>query len=117
MDDETEFRALLLRPADAVAVVEVAGEVDLYTSPRLRDLLFDAIQGGAAHVVVDLADVSFIDSSGLGVLVSSARTLGSRDELITIVCGPGVVARALEITGLGSVFAIYAPRVSPGDAS
>ena len=117
MDDRTEFRALLLRPAEGVAVVEVGGEVDLYTSSQLRDLLFDAIQEGADHVIVDLCEVSFIDSSGLGVLVSSARTLGTRGEIITILCGPGVVARALEITGLGGVFAIYAPRAEPGPSS
>src|ERR1035441_8542666 len=51
------------------AVLRVAGEVDVYTAPELRQQLIKLVDSGAWHVVADLAGVDFLDSSGLGVLV------------------------------------------------
>lgn len=78
-------------------VVAVAGEVDAFTAPMLEDELDELIGAGAVHVVVDLSDAPFLDSSGLAVLLAASRRLG-RDRFA--VAGLGLESkRVLEITG------------------
>ncbi|HXF71237.1 MAG TPA: STAS domain-containing protein [Actinomycetota bacterium] len=89
-------------------ILRAAGEVDLYTAPRLRERLLGAIEGGATRVVVDLVDVSFMDSSGLGVLIGGLRRLRERGGELALVCGEGAVRRVLAITGLDQLFPIHA---------
>jgi len=82
-------------------VVQVEGEVDMATAPQLRDTLLAAIANDGAHAVVaDLSAVSFIDSSGLHVIMSAhnaARDAGS--EFIVRAPSPNVV-RVIELVGL-----------------
>lgn len=85
-------------------VVRVTGELDLYTAPRLENELETLIRGDAAHVLVDLSDVSFLDSSGLGVLVAAARRLGRGRFALA---GLGLASRrAIEITGADRLLTI-----------
>lgn len=93
------------RPTDGLAVVTLAGEVDLYTAPRFHEVMLRGIDEGAGRVIVDLTAVTFLDSTALGVLVGGAKRLGT-DGSPQIVCGPGNVRRILEITGLAGVFAV-----------
>lgn len=89
-------------------VLEVAGEVDVYTGPTLRDRISALLDGGARDLVVDLGRVDFIDSTGLGVLVGAlnrARELGGSLQLI---CAQERVLKLLRITGLDQVFTVRA---------
>lgn len=86
-------------------MVTLAGEIDLYTAPRFHEVLLRGIDERASRVIVDLSAVTFLDSTGLGVLVGGAKRLGASGPL-QIVCGPGHVRRVLEIAGLAGVFAI-----------
>ena len=79
MADGQQFAVTLERPTNDVAVVILAGEVDLYTAPRFREVLLQTIDEGAVRVVIDLTDVSFIDSTALGVLVSGGKRLQQSD--------------------------------------
>ena len=84
--------------------VIVEGEIDLESAPRLRDQITAALDQSIDEVVVDLRDVRFIDSTGLGVLVNArqrARTLGIRLEM---VLPEGQARFPFEVTGLASVF-------------
>jgi hypothetical protein len=54
-------------------IVEVGGEIDVYTAPRLREQLVDLVADGKYHLVVDMERVDFLDSTGLGVLVGARR--------------------------------------------
>jgi anti-sigma B factor antagonist len=110
MEVEPPFRAELLRPAPDVVVLEVTGELDFYTSPEFKRFLAEAIETGAENLVVDLAAVSFIDSSGLGILIGGARQLGQRGRVLTIVYRAAIVARVLEVTGLDQVLAAFEVR-------
>src|SRR5665647_899020 len=110
MSEFTNFRAELLRPAGDAAVVQASGELDIHTSHEFRVCLVGAVEEGVARVVVDLTDVTFIDSSALGVLVRGARRSAELGHELMIVCPGGSVARVLEITGLNRAFAIYATR-------
>jgi anti-anti-sigma factor len=90
-------------PGDSY-LLRVAGELDPYTSPRLENELESLIRAGARHVLVDLTDVPFLDSSGLGVLLGAARRLGREGFALT---GLGLeTRRVLEITGTDRLLAI-----------
>ena len=110
MNEFADFRVELLRPADDVAVVEAAGELDIHTSVVFKDSLVGAIEEGATRVVVDLTGVTFIDSSALGALVGGTRRSAEVGAELMIVCPAGSVARVIEITGLNRAFTIYATR-------
>jgi anti-sigma B factor antagonist len=62
-----------------VCSVAIDGEIDVYTAPQLRERIITLIDGGCTNVIVDLSHVGFIDSSGLGVLVSALRRARERD--------------------------------------
>jgi anti-sigma B factor antagonist len=88
-------------------VVALEGEIDVYTAPRLRDTLVEAITGQCAHVVVDLEQVAFIDSSGLGVLVGALRRAKEREGTVRLVCTREGILKIFRITGLDQVFPIF----------
>jgi anti-sigma B factor antagonist len=89
-------------------VLEVAGEVDVYTGPTLRDRISDLLDGGARDLVVDLGRVDFIDSTGLGVLVGALNRAKDLDGSLALVCAQERVLKLLRITGLDQVFTVHA---------
>jgi anti-sigma B factor antagonist len=92
---------------DGRTVVQVAGEIDVYTAPQLRELLDQQIDAGRYHLVVDLSGVSFMDSTGLGVLVGRLKQIRLHDGSMELVCPHDRVLKVFIITGLDKVFAIY----------
>jgi anti-sigma B factor antagonist len=93
-------------------VVAVHGELDLHTSPSLRDALGRAIDDGAGWLALDLADVPFMDSSSLGVLVGALKRLREKGGEMALVGVQGSPSKVVSLTGLDSVF-----RVVPDLAS
>ena len=89
-------------------VVTIAGEVDIYTSPALKNALAAATADGCTLLVVDLDRVGFIDSSGLGVLVGALRRAREAGGDMRVVSGHETVGRILRITGLDRVFSLHA---------
>jgi anti-sigma B factor antagonist len=105
-----DFRVTVSREGPNV-LVEVSGEVDVYTAPRLRQVLMDLIDGGGVAVLdVDLAHLGFIDSTGLGVIVGSLRRIrADGGDLRLLNPRPGV-ERALQITGLAEILRVGVSR-------
>jgi anti-sigma B factor antagonist len=91
---------------DGAAVVTVQGEVDLATSPQLRDCLTAVVEKSTA-VVVDLDQVGFIDSTGIGVLVGAVKRARSTGGDLSLVCTQRRILKVLEITGLTQVFSVH----------
>lgn len=89
---------------DQRTVVHVAGEIDVYTAPSLRRYLDDQIQRGARELVVDLSAVTFLDSTGLGVLVGRLRVIRGQSGSLLIVGARDRVLKVFTITGLDTVF-------------
>lgn len=87
-------------------VLRVQGEVDVYTSPALRDELYRLIDGGAERVAVDLTAMDFIDSSGLGVFVGALKRIRERSGDLELRAIQPSTRKVLEITGLTQVFTI-----------
>ncbi|MBE2315962.1 STAS domain-containing protein [Solirubrobacter sp. CPCC 204708] len=93
------------RRGDGVVVV-ASGEIDLATSPQLREALL-APDVSSASVVLDLREVTFIDSSGLGVIVGQQKRAQERREQFSVaVGGAAAVQRILELSGLAKVLDI-----------
>ncbi len=86
--------------------VRLLGELDMATAGDLREELVRLASGGATQVTVDMADLSFIDSTGLSVLVSALKRLRQQGGQMTLRSpGPGT-RKVLEITGLTEIFSI-----------
>lgn len=90
------------------AVLAVQGELDLTTAPQLRERLIDLVGQGHQRIVVDLEDATFLDSTGLGVLVGGLKRLRSRNGDLTLVCTQRHLLNVLKVTGLMKVFSLYA---------
>ena len=87
--------------------ITLDGEIDVYTSPRLRQQLTEVIDGGCVNLVVDLQDLGFIDSSGLGVLVSALRRVKESGGTLRLVCSKESILKIFRITGLDKVFPLF----------
>ncbi len=90
-------------------------ELDLYAAPELREAVFSAIRNGAT-IVVDLLDVTFIDSTALGVLVEAAKKTRSSGGSIAVACRNPNIVRVFELTGLTRVIAVH-PSLSDAVAA
>ena len=93
------------RPLDgATHVVAVRGEVDLFTAPEFKQRVMAPIAAGLDHVIVDLTETTFIDSSSLGVLIGAHRRLKSRGGRLIVACTNDTIVKTFRITGLDGVF-------------
>ena len=110
MGDRLPFGVELTALPDERAVVALAGEVELYTSPRFREVLFKGIDGGARRVILDLALVAFMDSTAIRVLVEGVNRLRPVGGSLAVVGDGGSVRRILEIAGLQRVIELHATR-------
>lgn len=96
------------RPHGDITVLEVSGEVDVATAPQLRTRLIELTTQGCRSVAIDFTSVSFIDSTGLGVLVGARRRLAEAGGVLDLVVPDGHIRELFAITGLDGVFTIVA---------
>jgi anti-anti-sigma factor len=101
MDDDLKIRSTR---EGSTAIVAVAGEIDLSSVGELREAVTDACPD-CDRLRLDLSEVEFIDSTGLGGLLELRSTLRAREVTLEIVAGDGPVRQAVEITGLGDLLA------------
>lgn len=92
---------------DRTVVVAVGGEIDLGTAGQLRDHLTESIRDGAHDVVLDLSAVTFMDSTGLQVLIATQRRLDPLGGTLRLVGLRSGVAKVLKVTGLDESFPAY----------
>jgi anti-sigma B factor antagonist len=95
---------------DRTHVITVSGEIHVSTAPTFSRRLNDAIGQGKTAVVLDLSDVTFIDSTGLSVLLNGLRRVTRRGGRMAIVCTNPTVLRLFEITRLDTTFDIVGSR-------
>jgi anti-sigma B factor antagonist len=87
-------------------VLSVAGEIDLYTAPRLQSELTAALGLSPARLIVDMSGVDFCDSTGINILLAAHRSARERGGELQLA-GPGTATRrVLQVTGLESVFTV-----------
>jgi anti-sigma B factor antagonist len=102
----TEPISVQARIAENCAIVAVTGEVDIATAPALRAAIDAVVADGARRVVVDLAAVGFMDSSGLNVLVGVVKHLGFGS--LGVVATQANIRRVFSISGVDAIIPLFA---------
>lgn len=92
---------------DDFSVVEIEGEVDLYSSPELRKVLLDLTKKKTAGILVDLGKVRYMDSSGVATLVEALQQAKKYDGKLKLVNLRDAVKDVFELSRLDKVFDIY----------
>src|SRR3954471_1900661 len=90
--------------------VVVRGDVDIDTAPRLTETLDAAIHETRGAFVLDLSEVSFLDSSGVHLLLRTRAVLGREDRALVVICPPGPTRRIFEVAGITDLFALFESR-------
>ena len=92
--------------SDSIYLVELFGAMDLYSSNQLKDVVMKMIKNKAEHFVINLSDVSNVNSAGIGALIYISSTLKKLDCPLILVAREGPVLNALEVTRLKGYFSI-----------
>ena len=106
MADAPATLELTVSEHEGETVVRAAGELDVNTAPELREQLTRLIGEDSRRIVVDLSEVSFVDSTALSVLVSALKRLRQADGDLELAAPNPSVRRVFEITGLTRLFTI-----------
>jgi anti-sigma B factor antagonist len=104
---ETVDLSLQTREVDSRTIVEVGGEIDVYTAPKLRDKITELVGEGHHDLVIDMEGVDFLDSTGLGVLVGGLKKVRAYDGSMELICSQDRLLKIFRITGLAKVFTIH----------
>jgi len=105
---ETETERLV----DGTCVVSIAGELNLYTAPRLEQALLGPLSDGTRAVIVDLTKCEFIDSTALGILLGANKQLRKAAGALLLVGVEHNIRKMLEITGLDGMLSIHPSRAA-----
>ena len=88
-------------------VIELEGEVDVYTAPQLKQQIISILEGGAKVLAINLTKVDYLDSTALGVLIGGLKRMREKDGNMVLICPSPRIRRVFEITGLDKIFDIY----------
>ncbi len=88
-------------------MLDVAGEVDVYSAPTLRERLAELLEATEPDVIVNLTEVTFLDSTGIGTLVAALNRAVALGGTLLLVCDHERLLKLFRITGLDSVFSIH----------
>jgi anti-sigma B factor antagonist len=97
-----------LRHRDGVPVLDVIGEIDIYTTPQFKEAVSAAIDAGKPGIVINMTQVTYMDSSGFGTLLSATKRLRPVDGGLYLSGCNEAISRMLQITRLNTIFGIYA---------
>ncbi len=96
-----------IRDIDSVVVLDINGEIDLYNAPEIKSKITELMETGKKDIIINLKKVSYIDSSGIGVLISSLSNLKKAGGSLKIINVYDSVKKVFELTKLTSFFDIY----------
>lgn len=100
---------------DGRYIIKVSGEVDLYSSPELRNAVIKAISAAKGAVCVDLSEVPYMDSSGVATLVEGLKSASHAKRSFVILSPSTPVMKVLQLSRLDSVFEIQAVSRQHGE--
>jgi anti-sigma B factor antagonist len=99
---------LKIRKSEKIYIIDVLGEMDLYNSYKLKELLMKMIEKKIEHFIINMADVEYMDSSGIGALIYITSTIKKMNLRLAIANVHGSVKKVIELTKLTSFFPITA---------
>lgn len=105
-EDAGDVGAALSTPREGLTLLSVRGEVDTLTSPQLSTALDDLLAVETGELAIDLDGVTFLASSGLGVLINAARRAARGQRMLHVVASSRAVLRPLEVTGSAQLFTV-----------
>ncbi|MEU3838798.1 STAS domain-containing protein [Streptomyces sp. NPDC028635] len=92
---------------DRTAVVQVAGDLDLHTSPVLRAQAWTVVEQGTPHLVLDLAQVDYVDSTGLSTLIVLLQAAQEAGGSLRVASVPDRLMRMVTLTGISTLLPIH----------
>ncbi|MEK3889615.1 STAS domain-containing protein [Bacillus sp. FSL K6-3431] len=95
-----------VRESGQEVYVKLSGEIDAYTAPQVREELMNAVESPGIRMVVDLSEVTYMDSTGLGVFVGLFKSLKANEGQLDFTGMTDRLKRLFEITGLADVMDI-----------
>ena len=106
--ERQDFRIDSLLAGDDTLVLRATGEIDLCSSFSFREQMIRAADGAASRLVLDLSSVRFIDSSGLSVMIATAKRLFLQGRELVLVCSENRIRRVLMTSGLDRLVPVHA---------
>ncbi|MGW7314874.1 STAS domain-containing protein [Streptomyces sp. NPDC054854] len=104
------------RTDNTLALLAVAGAIDIHTAPALRTGALDVIAQGHPHLILDCTRVTFCDSSGFNALIGILRSAKVDNGSLVLACVPDRLARMLDLTGLNTIMPSYPNATAALDA-
>ncbi|HEV8338962.1 MAG TPA: STAS domain-containing protein [bacterium] len=105
------------RVVGGVAVLDVSGELDLYTSPKLKTALEELLGGGHARLIVNLSETTYMDSTALRVLTAARQQTQEAGGNLGLVYAQPSIDRLMTITGLKDLFSTFSSEAAALDAA
>ncbi|MDO5297432.1 MAG: STAS domain-containing protein [bacterium] len=102
MNIKTNTKAL----GQTAKLIEVQGELDVYTSPKLKEAIAEVVDSAKTDLVIDLNNVRYIDSTGLGVLIGTLKKIRENGSQMLLVCNVSQILSVFSITGLSKILTI-----------
>ena len=114
-----------LRQQDGIPVLDVVGEIDIYTTPQFKEAVSEAIDQNKPAIVINMTKVTYMDSSGFGTLLSATKRLRPLDGALYLSGCNEAIQRMLQITRLNTIFGVYsteeeavaAAKAAPSEAA
>lgn len=97
---------IVKKEREEVLILQLTGEVDVYTVPKLKEELLPLVDKTNQKVEIDLSQVSYMDSTGLGVIIGALKLSKSKNGQLTLLNATARLNRLFEITGLAEVMDI-----------
>ncbi|MCB1189193.1 MAG: STAS domain-containing protein [Leptospiraceae bacterium] len=98
---------IIIRERNSIPVIDIIGEVDLYNAKEIKDTIENIIKSGKYQIILNLQKVPFMDSSGIGTLVTGMYRLKKYHGSLKIINTVGSVAKVFKMTGMDSHLEIY----------
>jgi anti-sigma B factor antagonist len=96
-----------LRRIGHISILDVVGEIDIYTTPQFKEAIKEAIGDSNATIIVNMSRVAYMDSSGFGTLLSATKRLRPMNGSLSLVGCNDAINRMLQITRLNTIFGVY----------
>ncbi len=96
-----------LRHRNEIPVLDVIGEIDIYTTPQFKEAVSAAIDENKPKIIINMAQVTYMDSSGFGTLLSATKRLRPLDGALYLAGCNDSIQRMLQITRLNTIFGVY----------
>lgn len=93
-----------------IPILNVVGDIDIYTAPRFKEGITELISQGYTNILIDMAGVDFMDSSGFGTLLSATKPLRPVGGSLSLCGCNEAINRMLEITRLNTLFRVFKNR-------